>query len=276
MIKADLHMHTIASDGTLDVEDLMIKAKKRDLDIISITDHDTVDSVKKAIYLQSKYNLKVIPGIELTTKFNGESIHLLGYFKDDSFMDNKFLDLLQEIKELRYERGRKILERLKIYFNIHIDFDTLIKESKGTLARPHIAKAIQRAGYDSDFSHIFDVYLSKESPAYVPNNTITLEEGLNILKSHNALRILAHPVLINKSPLEKFLDLDLDGLEANYPLNKENDFNSYVNICKNKNWIYTAGSDYHCIEGDRKHGYLGDCTLSGDPLNDFLLALNRS
>lgn len=275
MIKADLHMHTIASDGTLEVEELMIKAKERDLDIISITDHDTVDSVKKAIYLQSKYNLKVIPGIELTTKFNGESIHLLGYFKDDSFMDNKFLDLLQEIKESRYERGRKILEGLKIYFNINIDFNSLIKESKGTLARPHIAKAIQNAGYDNDFSHIFDVYLGKESPAYVPNDTITLEEGLKILKEHNALRILAHPVLINKSPLDKFLDLDLDGLEANYPLNKKNDFNRYVSVCKDKNWVYTAGSDYHGIEGDKRHGYLGDCTLGGDPLNNFLMVLNK-
>ncbi|CAM2819281.1 PHP domain-containing protein [Hathewaya histolytica] len=274
MIRADLHMHTTASDGALEVEKLIKKAKKSRLDIISITDHDTVNSVKTALSLQSKYNIKVIPGIELTTKFNNESIHLLGYFKDDSFLDNDFLYFLEYIKQERYERGKKIVEGLKVHFNIDINFDNLIKNSKGTLARPHIAKAIQDLGYDKNFSRIFDLYLSKESPAYVPNNSVSLEKGLKILKKYNALRILAHPVLIKKTPLNSFLSLDIEGIEADYPLNKGGDLELYIDICRENNLIYTAGSDYHGIDGDKKHGDLGQCTLNSEPLDRFLQALN--
>lgn len=273
MIKADLHTHTIASDGRLTVKELMKKAKEKDLDIIAITDHDTIDSIDKAIYLQDKFNIKVIPGIELTTRYNNESIHVLGYFKDFSNLDENFLQILNLIKDKRYKRGLKILEKLKQYFNIDLDFNKLLEESHGIIARPHIARAIQKKGYGRDFAEIFDLYLSNKSPAYVPNDTISLENALDILDKYNVIKVLAHPVLIKKTPIEVFMKFSFNGLEAKYPLNKEGEFEKILALCNKNNLFYTAGSDYHGIKGDKKHGDLGDCTLSGEPLKTFMKSL---
>src|SRR3712207_5693336 len=176
MLRADLHTHTIASDGVLNINDLLLKANQKKLDIIAITDHDSIDSLDEALKLSKTLNIKVIPGIELTTLYNNENIHLLGYFKDFNFENKTFHNFLINTKLKRLERGKNILKKLKEHFNIEINEEKLLKMNKGIIARPHIAHAIMEAGYCNDFRKIFDTFLSKTSPAYVPNNCPRSEE----------------------------------------------------------------------------------------------------
>lgn len=270
MFKADLHIHTIASDGSLCAKEVLNKAKKNNLDIISITDHDTIEISKDTLEYSQKLNIKLIPGIELTTIHNDENIHLLGYFRDNSFQDKNFQELLTKLKEKRIQRGRSIVNNLKNLFNININFDKLLKESNGLIARPHIANDIIASGYDNSFSHIFDTVLSKHSPAYVPNCTFELTEGLKILNALNCITVIAHPTLLKKNKVENLMHLDFKGMEIIYPLNKDGEFEYFKGLCQKYNKIYTAGSDFHGIKGDLKHGDIGSCYLEDEALNNFL------
>jgi len=271
----DFHIHTNASDGKLSPADVVILASNVNLDIISITDHDTTEGLAEAIETSMNYNIKVIPGIELSTIHNNESIHILGYFRDNSYGKNEFQAFLSEMKNYRIIRAKKMINNLKKYFNIGLDFDKIYSNSHGIIARPHIAKAIIKCGYDYSWDYIFDNIISKDSPAYVPNKKLSIPEGINLLKEFNAVTVLAHPVLMKKSKIEDLMKFDFDGIEAIYPLNSKNETVKYIEIANSHKKIITAGSDFHG-EGriDTKHGELGSINLDSKRIKILLKKLN--
>ncbi|KYH30291.1 MULTISPECIES: PHP domain-containing protein [Clostridium] len=270
-IKGDLHLHTTSSDGRLSPSELVNLAKNKGLDVIAITDHDNTFGVEEGIREGNSIGIKVIPGIELSTRYNDESIHILGYFRDNSFKSDYFQNYLKEIQDYRIVRAEKIVNNLKKFFNIELNFQKLLHANHSVIARPHIAKAIIDAGYPYDFKYIFNKFLSSDSPAYVPNKRISIAEGIEILKSVKAVISLAHPTLIKKSPVEEIIKQDFDCIEAVYPLNKEGEEEFFRYLAKKYKKIITAGSDYHGVgEEDHKHGYIGTSTLIGEELNIFL------
>lgn len=269
--KGDFHLHTTASDGKLSPKELVSLSKTQGLDIIAITDHDNTFGLEEGILHGESINIKVVPAIELSTRHNGDSIHILGYFKDDSYKNRSFQKYLKDIQDYRIIRAEKIIQNLKSLFNIELDFNKLLIDNHGVIARPHIAKAIIEAGYPYAFQYIFDNILGNNSPAYVPNKEISIEEGLDILHSVNAITSLAHPTLIKRSPVEDILKFDFDCVEAIYPLNRNGEEEHFRTLASKYKKIITAGSDYHGLGiDDTKHGYIGKCTLEKDNLNNFL------
>lgn len=273
--KADLHNHTTASDGKLSPKELVNLGKDEGLDIISITDHDSLNGLSEALNEGNLINVRIIPGIELSTRHNNESIHILGYFKDEGYKSPELKKYLDSIKEYRIKRGEEIIHNLKKFFDISISYDNILKKTSGIIARPHIAKEIIDAGYSYNWEYIFKNILGNKSPAYVPNKNISMEEGLYCLKSFNAFVSLAHPTLINNSKIEDLMKYNFDGIEGIYPLNKPNEELFFRDVCKRYNKIITAGSDYHGLhKKDKKHGYIGTSTLHGEDLYRFLDALS--
>lgn len=269
--KGDFHLHTNASDGKLPSKKLLVLAKNEGLDIIAITDHDNTFGIDSALAAGSELGVKVIPGIELSTRYNDENIHILGYFRDNSYKTPLFQKYLKDIQDYRIYRAKKIVDNLDVFFNIKIDFEKLLLRSHGIIARPHIAKEIMESGYDYDFRYIFENFIGNNSHAYVPNKEISIQEGLDVLKSVNALTSLAHPTLIKKSPIEEIIKYDFDCIEAIYPLNREGEEDYFIKLAQNHNKIITAGSDYHGLEKeDTKHGYIGRFPLAGNHLQNFL------
>lgn len=269
--RGDFHLHTTSSDGTFAPSEVVKFAKQKGLDIMAITDHDNIEGTKEALIEGEKLGIKVIPGIELSTVHNGESIHILGYFKDDSYKKQEFIDFLNDMILSRINRAKKIVENLDKFFDIKIDYQTVLNNSKGAVARPHIARAILSAGYTYEYQYIFDNILSKDSPAYVPNKKVSVEEGIKALKSVNAVVSLAHPVLIKKTPVEDFMKFDFDGLEAIYPLNSKENTDYFISLAKKYNKLITAGSDFHTSNPeDKKHGSVGAVSLTGEYLDNFL------
>lgn len=270
-IYGDFHMHTNASDGTLTPEELVREAKKSYMDIIAITDHDNTLGLKSAILEGDRINIKVIPGIELTTSHNGESIHMLGYFKDDSYENSSFQETLNEMKGFRFVRAKKIIHNLNTYFHIVLNYEKVYSQAKGVIARPHIARAIIDAGYPFTWEYIFNHILNDESPAYIPNNKINIQEGIQLLKSVNAFVVLAHPILIKKSSVEDLMRYDFDGIEAIYSQNTPENTEELTTLAKRYKKIITAGSDFHSRDiVDTKHGYIGAVRLEGVLLQEFL------
>ena len=273
--KGDFHSHSTESDGKLSPKELIALAKHNNIDIMAITDHDTTNGIEKALSAGNEIGLKVIPGMELSTRYNDESIHVLVYFKDDSYKNKNFQDFLKDITDYRVKRAEMITDNLKKYFNIDIDYKKVLESANGVVARPHIAKAIINAGYDYTIDYIFKNILNEGSPAYVPNKKLPLEEGIELLRSVNSVVVLAHPVLVKKTPVEDLMKFDFDGIEAIYPLNKPDDTEKFLRIAKDYNKLVTAGSDFHSgEESDTKHGTLGSVYLDSDNIDKFLKKFN--
>ena len=119
MQKADLHIHTTESDGLLSPKEVALWACKKNLKAISITDHDTINGIDEATSEAKKYDIIVVPGIELSTDYKGREIHVLGYYID---CHNEYLiSILEKLKQSRYKRSIKMIERLnKIGINIDL------------------------------------------------------------------------------------------------------------------------------------------------------------
>ncbi|KOR25840.1 hydrolase [Clostridium sp. L74] len=220
-------------------------AKEENLDIISVTDHDTTDGIEEALFYGEKLNIKVIPGIELSTTYDNCSVHVLGYFKGNNYKNNLIKDFQKHKKEFRKKRANEIVNKLKEHFHIIISFDKIMESTKGVISRPHIAKAIVDAGYNYSWDYIFSNFIGEGCKAYVPNKTISTEEGISLLKKSGAISVLAHPVLIKKINVEDLFKLDFDGVEAIYYMNKPEDTIKLKSLSKKYNKIITGGSDFH-------------------------------
>jgi predicted metal-dependent phosphoesterase TrpH len=269
-MKADLHMHTTFSDGRKTYQEVMDLAKKNGVDVISITDHDTVRDVEKLKEYAKKIGIRYIPGIELSTIYKGKSVHVLGYFTDESYSNESLLKYTKQIKHDREERARKMIDLLKEHFDIEITYEDVKKEAYGIIARPHIAKAIIKQYPNYTHNQVFDTMIGDECKAYLPSVELGLDEGLKFLDQFSCVKVLAHPILLKKQLRDEVLSRTYDGIEAVYYQNSEDDTEYYKNIAKERGILYTAGTDYHGILYDSKHGEIGACTITGEPLDAFL------
>ena len=272
--KVDFHTHSTASDGRKSPSDLVKSANLNNVKIMALTDHDTLKGLDEAIAEGLRIGVRVIPGIEISTLHNGESVHILGYFKGDGYHDHRLINFLKDKEDSRLKRAEQFIENLDTFFNIKIKYQDVLKNSNGLVARPHIAKAIIDAGYNYSWNYIFENFLSDSSPAYVPNKKVSIREAITLLHNHDALAVLAHPILLKKNSTNDLIrDFDFDGIEGFYYLNSIQKEAEFVTLANNYNKLITCGSDYHGIDDDGKHGMIGDVRFSDDHIKKFLKAL---
>ena len=162
MIKVDLHSHSTFSDGILSPTKMVELAKENGAKYYALTDHDTISGLEEAELASKIHNLNFIPGIELSTNYNNESIHILGFFKDNSYKSSEFISFLDEIKNKRLIRAKKMVEKLREHFKIELNYDNLLKRGKDVVARPHIAEEIIKSGYPFTKNQIFDAVWKEE------------------------------------------------------------------------------------------------------------------
>lgn len=275
--KGDFHLHTKASDGKLSPKELVNLAKKEGVDIIAVTDHDTLGGIDEAIIEGKNIGIKVIPGIELSTLYENKNVHVLGYFKSIEQINSSFKDYLEEMNKYRAYRGKKIVENLHSMFDINLDYKIILEDAHGIVARPHIARAIVNAGYNYTWDYIFENLISENSPAYVPNKKLSTEDGIKLLKSIGALTVLAHPIFIKDIDINQLLQLPFDGIEAIYSSNGLEDTERFKTYAKEYNKIISAGSDFHGItKNDSKHAAtVGEVFLAEKEIKIFLDKLNE-
>lgn len=275
MIKVDFHTHSTSSDGLLSSVEMVRRAYANGVKHLSITDHDTISGLEDAILESKKLGINFIPGIELSTTYKGESIHILGYFRDDSYNIYEFTDYLHELKNRREIRARRIVEKLKEVCNIEISIDNVLNRGKDIVARPHIAYEIMDSGYTYNQDYIFDNFIGKDGPAFVPTTKLNTKEGVKLLQKYNALVFLAHPKLIKNSKIEEFLEMGLDGIEAIYYQNTKEEEEMYLNLIKEHGLLTSIGSDCHGnFIDDTRHGDIGCMNYREDYLESFLHNLN--
>lgn len=244
-MKADLHMHSVYSDGTDEIATIVSKAKEAGLGLIAVTDHDTVKGVPEALAEGEKHGLKVLEGIEMSTYAICE-VHVLGYCVD--IKSDVLLSKLSRIECQRKERIKTILANLEKY-NIRLD-ESKIFDRNGTVGRMHIAKQLIAKGHCQTVTEAFERYLGERGLAYVPSKRMTPLEGVKLIKEAKGLATIAHPLLfMQRGVLEDLIGglktYGLDGLEVYYPTHTPADVTRLAEIARKHRLIATGGTDYH-------------------------------
>jgi len=249
MPKADLHIHSTASDGRLSPADVVRKAAKHGLSVIAITDHDTIDGIASALITAKGFRgLKVIPGIELSTDVPQGEVHVLGYFID--YTDHEFQAILEGLRNSRLKRAQGMVAKLK-NLGIHIDWERVQEiAGEGSIGRPHIAQAMLEKGYISSLKEAFDKYISRDGPAYVEREKMTPVEAVELILKFNGLPVLAHPFTSNntKTLVAELKIAGLVGIETYYDGYTADEISELVSLANRYNLVTTGGSDYHGLE----------------------------
>ncbi len=241
---ADLHLHTVFSDGTSTPQELISQSAKIRLAAIAVVDHDTVSGVSPAIEIAKKNNIEVLPGIELTAEYQGCEIHILGYLLD--YKNKDLLGKLEILKENRIRRIYKIVDKLK-EIGLALEPESVFAiAQKGTVGRLHVARTMVKQGLVGSIFEAFKKYIGDKGPAYILGFRFSPSEAIKLIKDAGGIPVLAHPyTLHNDALIIKFIEYGLMGLEVYYPEHSQGMINFYLNLAKEHNLLITGGSDCH-------------------------------
>ena len=267
-MKIDLHIHTkTCSDGNLNIEDVLQEARKRSIDLISITDHDSVDCQKRAIALAKKHGMSYITGIELNVTFHypeedkDVSLDFLGYGYD--IENQKLKNKLQLLKEHRERRALQILQNLNIEFDKEgierftgTDIKKIEDSVDGVFGRPHVANYLIEEGIVKDRQEAFDKYLVR---CDVPKYPLSLAEASRLIRNAGGVLIHAHPndphgtslatitrdLKEQTKLIEKYMLQYVDGVECWHSRHDERARAHYIEFARKHNMLMTGGTDCH-------------------------------
>ena len=266
-MKIDLHNHTKHSDGVLTSSELIDRARLNKVDIFALTDHDSVFGCDEIEELAKNTNVRIIKGMELSTTYDGESVHIICLFKNN-VIPNEILEFSNGLLERRKERAIKMMNLIHDIYGLKIDIDLLIKDSQ-IITRANMMRNIAICNNISLKEASF--YITNDSKAYIPSTKMTVIEGINLARRANCVVIFAHPCLLKKQEnVEKILQYGFDGIEARYPSRKNNE-EELTKLAKKYNLFISAGSDCH---GDSTHADIGTCTLNEEEFKVIAEKLN--
>lgn len=202
----DLHSHTTASDGELSPAELVKRAVNNAVDVLAVTDHDSISGIEEAkdVIFDKKLPIKLINGVELSTVWNAQDIHIIGLNID--IKNTNLLILLDDHKKYRIDRAKKISKKLT-HFGIFDAYEHAKVYAKGgTISRAHLARYMVDSGVVKDISKAFKYYLSKGKKAYVAPKWCSIEEAVSIIHLAGGQAVLAHPMRYDL-PCTKLRDL---------------------------------------------------------------------
>jgi len=246
----DLHVHTNKSDGTFSPIEVVREAKSQNIKYLSITDHDTIDGVKAAQSEAKVQNIFFVTGIEISARYEGGALHILGY--DIDINNTVLLNKLKSLQSARKIRNDKILDKLNT-LGISISKTSFSDASKSTssLGRPHIANQLLKMGIVKTMDEAFLKFLGKDGSAYVSKEIFFPEETIDMIHQAGGKAVLAHPKTLNlskpdfKKYLIKLMDFGLDGIEVYSSSHSISQIEFYLNQAKQNGLFSTAGSDFH-------------------------------
>ena len=258
----DLHTHTVCSDGMLTPEALVARARENGVRVLGITDHDTFEGLADAVSAGASLGVDIVSGVELSIRFNGRELHMLGYFFDPKNAD--LLEFVGYYSTSRERRALKILEKLN-GLGISLSPERVRERVGGNvIGRPHIAQAMVADGHVESYEEAFIRFLRNGGPADVSKELPRLSEALKALHGAGGIGVLAHPGhWVTDRDVHRMVDYGLDGIEIYHPSHDEMLSEYYTKLAQSKGLVMTGGSDYHGMRaGDEEN--LGRIGLSVD------------
>jgi predicted metal-dependent phosphoesterase TrpH len=243
-MSADLHVHTTYSDGTYTPAEIVKKAKEAGLTAVSVTDHDEVRGIAEALEEGLREEVKVVPGVELTTELPHTEVHILGYFID--YKSKKLSKVLSTIRDSRHERIKRICKKLQA-LGIKIEAEEVFHlAGKGSVGRPHVARVLIAKEVVDTVKDAFLKFLVPGAPAYEAHYKLSPEEAIGLVKEAKGVPVFAHPGVSNCDELvPTFLSYGLKGIEVYYPVHDQRMETRYLAMAKKYGLIATGGTDFH-------------------------------
>lgn len=256
-MRIDLHAHSNASDGSDAPAEVVKSAYAAGLDVVALTDHDTVDGYEEAVSAVTQLPARVdgrrfglVPGIELSCLVDHVSLHLLGYLFDPTYPA-----LVAELELLRIDRVRRaraMVDKL-VELGAPVSWEQVQRiAGSGAVGRPHVAQALVEAGVVPDIPSAFvPEWISNNGRAYVEKYSLSPERGIELVKAAGGVSVFAHPAasargrIVDELAIGRFAAAGLDGIEVDHPDQDEATRARLRELAASLGLLVTGSSDFH-------------------------------
>jgi 3',5'-nucleoside bisphosphate phosphatase len=247
----DLHSHTTASDGVLTPSALVKRAVENQINVLAITDHDTVKGLAEAKKTIEHENLpiKLICGVEISTNWKNNEIHIVGL--NINIDHAQLLDLLLSQEQARIQRAQTISAKLA-KLNINNAYEQAKQFAKGDIvSRAHFARFLVAGGFVKDVKRAFKKYLGKSGYAYVPPNWCSIADAINAIHAAGGQAVLAHPTRYDltatklKLLISEFKSEGGDAIEVSQSRQMQDDLQRLAKLANEFGLLASQGSDFH-------------------------------
>lgn len=254
-LRIDLHAHSTASDGTASPTQFVEAAALAGLNVVALTDHDTVAGVAEAVAAAGPLGVRIVPGVELSVMDGKDEVHLLGLHLSDV---DAIADALATFRNGRFVRAEAMVAALNAG-NIPITMDDVMREAvDGAVGRPHVARALVAGGWVADQREAFDRWLGTGRPAFVEKPRLDVADGVSIVHQAGGVAIWAHPGEEGRrAKFERMVAAGIDGAEVRHPGHDANAVQRIGALVEFFGLVPSGGSDWHgAMGGPRALGAL--------------------
>ncbi|NWJ39536.1 MAG: hypothetical protein HXX12_01010 [Geothrix sp.] len=245
----DLHCHTLHSDGTDTPEGLALLGEAARLSALCLTDHDTLGGIPRFLAMQPQVKVRLLVGTELSCRFLGQSLHVLGLLVDPE--DGTFQSRLVELRGRREDRNRRMILRLaELGCPITLE-DVQAQADTPLLSRVHFAKALATRGFVRRAPEAFERLIGDDCPGFVPREELSPSEAARWIREAGGVPVVAHPGRFIGGGFrwdDAMADLQrqgLEGLEGYYGEYRGSEQKYFVTLAARLGMVVTGGSDYH-------------------------------
>lgn len=258
----DLHSHTLHSDGDHSPAQLLAAAARAGVEVLAVTDHDTVSGIAECRAAAAAAGVRLVPGIELSCELHGREVHVLGHFLDET--SPKLTSLAGLMLQERRERMERMIALAQALGFKAVTWERVVAHSGGeNLGRPHLARALVDCGHAASVKDAFDRYLHSRGALWVDRRRLTVAEAVKLVREAGGTSSVAHPGAngISRQELRSMAAEGLDAVEAWHPEHPPNQAEAFERWAGECGLLLTAGSDFHgpSVQPDRK---LGDRSLA--------------
>lgn len=249
-INADLHCHSLISDGTLSPEDLAMRAHQNGVQLWSLTDHDEIGGQVRAKRAAESLKLDFVGGVEISVSWMNETVHIVGLGIDST--DQMLIDGLRKTRDGRLARGVQMGEELA-KVGVENAYEGALKfvGNPELLSRTHFARFLVDSGVCKSTDEVFRKYLIEGKPGYVPHVWASLEEAVVWIKAAKGHAVIAHPGRYRFNDMQKtelfktFKDLGGVGIEVVTGSHSAHQYEQYAKIAEQYGFLGSRGSDFH-------------------------------
>ena len=252
MLNADLHCHSIVSDGTLTPAALAQRAKANGVDLWALTDHDELDGIAEARRAADAVGLRFIAGVEISITWSGKTVHIVGLGVDEH--NPELRAGLASVRGGRESRGREIAEDLA-RAGIHGAFEGAMQHAGNPemLGRTHFARFLVESGVRPTVADVFKHYLVEGKPGYVPHRWGALEQAVGWIRGAGGRAVIAHPARYALTELQRDALIDAfkesggEGIEVVTGSHTPEEYDSFARVARRAGLLASRGSDFHGV-----------------------------
>ncbi|GAK84329.1 predicted metal-dependent phosphoesterases [Vibrio ponticus] len=250
-MRIDLHSHTTASDGRFSPQELVDRAVSFNLDVLAITDHDTVDALAtaKQYVAEQELELKIIDGIEISTVWENKDIHIVGLNIDPE--NPELRKLIEEQQQRRVVRAELIATRLAKATREGVLEEVSQIAGDAPITRAHFAAWLVEHGYAKTMQQVFKKYLTRNNPGYVPPNWCSMADAVKAIHAAGGQAVLAHPGRYDltakwiKRLISAFVEAGGDAMEVAQPQQGQQERRNLADYAIQYKLLASQGSDFH-------------------------------